>query len=263
VAAPELKIPPLGPTVRLAALTLLLAVAHRAAADEIRVATASNFRGAMTALARAFEETHRLEVVPIYGSTGKHYAQIVNGAPFDAFFAADALRPERLEREGLAVAGSRFTYATGILVLWSPREGFVDPEGLVLRSGRFRHLSIANPDLAPYGAAARDVLERLGLWAALGPRLVLGENVGQAFLFVSSGGAELGFVAGSQLVAGPDTRNGSTWRVPEDLYRPIEQQAVLLRESEAARAFLAFIRTAAAARIIGDHGYLPARTDVQ
>jgi molybdate transport system substrate-binding protein len=244
-------------------LTLFFAWAHPSAADEIRVATASNFRGAMAALARSFEQTHPHEVVPIYGSTGKHYAQIVNGAPFDAFLAADNRRPERLEQEGLAVPGSRFTYATGILVLWSPRADFVDPEGLVLRSGRFVHLSIANPDLAPYGAAAREVLESLGLWSELGPRLVLGENVGQAFLFVSSGGADLGFVAGSQLVAGPGMRNGSSWRVPEDLHQPIEQQAVLLRESEAARAFLAFIRTAAAARIIRDHGYLPARTDVQ
>lgn len=244
-------------------LSFLFAVASPAASDEIRVATASNFRGAMTALARTFEETHRHEIVPIFGSTGKHYAQIVNGAPFDAFLAADTLRPEQLERDGLAVPGSRFTYATGILVLWSPREDFVDPQGLVLRSGRFRHLSIANPDLAPYGAAAREVLESLGLWSELGPRLVLGENVGQAFLFVSSGGAELGFVAGSQLLTGVTQQGGSSWRVPADRYRPIEQQAVLLRDSEGARAFLAFIRTDGAARIIRDHGYAAPTTDAQ
>ena len=235
--------------------TLALAAPALSDAAEIRVATASNFRDAMTALAREFGQESEHRVVPVYGSTGKHFAQIINGAPFDAFFAADSRRPEQLEREGFTVPGSRFIYARGQLVLWSPRTEYVDDKGLVLSQGDFRHLAIANPELAPYGAAARDVLESLGLWQALGPRLVQGENIGQAFLFVASGNAELGFVAWSQLATGQQPVEGSMWRVPENLYRPVEQQAVALTDNEATRAFLAFIRGEQAARIIRAHGY--------
>jgi molybdate transport system substrate-binding protein len=192
--------------------------------------------------------------VLIPGSTGKHYAQIRNGAPFDAFFAADADRPMRLEQEVRIVPGSRFTYAIGQLVLWSPDAGLVDPGGAVLQSDRFRHLAIANPDLAPYGAAARSVLQALGLWDALAPKLVRGENIGQTFQFVISGNAELGFVARSQLEAPGRAPAGSSWPPPRDLYPPIEQQAVLLRDSPASRAFLAFMRARARA-IVRAYGY--------
>lgn len=236
-------------------IALALSLPGQSGAAEIRVATASNFRNAMSELVRVHERETGQRVVAVYGSTGKHYAQIINGAPFDAFFAADARRPEQLEKDGFALTGSRFTYATGILVLWSPQPGYVDGQGHVLKQAGFRHLAMANPRLAPYGTAAREVLESLGLWLDLGPKLVTGENIGQAFLFVQSGNAELGFVAWSQLVSDSPTVRGSFWRVPVNLYRPIEQQAVLLSDSEASRAFMSFIRGAEAARIIQAHGY--------
>lgn len=225
------------------------------AAEEVRVATASNFREAMSSLAIEFEMKSGHSVVPVFGSTGKHYTQIVNGAAFDAFFAADSRRPELLEQQDIAVPGTRFTYATGQLVLWSLAEGYVDGNGDILEHGDFRHLAIANPDLAPYGTAARDVLVSLGLWRQLNKRVVLGENIGQAFLFVHTGNAELGFVANSQLMGTDRPDEGSAWTVPEHLHRPIDQQAVLLNDKPAPRAFLSFIRSQEAARIIRNHGY--------
>ncbi len=236
---------------------VVLALFHpdQSGATEIRVATASNFRNAMSELVMEFEHETGQRVVAVYGSTGKHYAQIVNGAPFDAFFAADTGRPEQLEKDGYALPGSRFTYAIGKLVLWSPRPGYVDAKGDVLKQAEFRHLAMASPRLAPYGAAARQVLESLGLWLDLGPQLVIGENIGQALLFVQSGNAELGFVAWSQLVSETSLVQGSLWQVPEHLYRPIEQQAVLLNDHQVSRTFMSFIRGAAAARIIQAHGY--------
>jgi molybdate transport system substrate-binding protein len=236
-------------------MTLVLATPGHSCADELRIATASNFKNTMTVLARKFEQQSEHRVVPVYGSTGKHFAQIINGAPFDAFFAADSRRPERLEKDGLIVPGSRFTYAVGRLVLWSPQTGYVDELGQVLEQGKFRHLAIANPDLAPYGVAAREVLQSLGLWQALSPRLVRGENIGQTFLFVHSGGAELGFVAWSQLATAAQPVEGSYWRVPETLYHPVEQQAVALKDSLALRAFMSFVRKPEATGIIRDHGY--------
>jgi molybdate transport system substrate-binding protein len=224
-------------------------------ADEIRVAVASNFRQAMAAAAQRFKEDSGHVVVLIPGSTGKHYAQIRNGAPFDAFFAADADRPLRLEQEGRSVPGSRFTYAIGQIVLWSPDAGMVDPAGAVLQSDRFRHLAIANPDLAPYGAAARSVLQALGLWDELAPKLVRGENIGQTFQFVISGNAELGFVARSQLEAPGRESAGSSWPPPRGLYPPIEQQAVLLRDSPVGRAFLTFMQGEEARAIVRAYGY--------
>jgi molybdate transport system substrate-binding protein len=224
-------------------------------ADEVRVAVASNFRDAMSALATRFEQISEHQITLIFGSTGKQYAQIRNGAPFDAFFSADSRRPELLERESLAVPGSRFTYAVGKLVLWSPQAGYVDPGGKNLERGDFRHLAIANPNLAPYGTAAREALQALGLWEQLGPRLVRGENIGQAFQFVSSGNAQLGLVAWSQLRRNDATIEGSYWLVPARYYSPIEQQAVLLRDTVAARTFISFIRSEESAKIIRAHGY--------
>lgn len=227
-----------------------------ALADEIRVAVASNFADAITTIARRFEESTGHEVTLILGSTGKHYAQIHNGAPFDAFFAADARHTEMLEKGGLAVRGSRFTYAVGRLVLWSPLEGYVDADGEVLASGGYRYLAIANPELAPYGRAARQVLEARGLWPALQRRMVRGENIGQAFQFVTSGNAELGFLALSQLHRpGESPRPGSYWEVPQELYTPIEQQAVLLTDTVATRSFMEFIRANEARSLIRDFGY--------
>jgi molybdate transport system substrate-binding protein len=234
---------------------LVILTPCRSSADEIRVAVASNFRDAMTALARQFEAESEHQITLIFGSTGKQFAQISNGAPFDAFLSADSKRPELLESTGLAVPGSRFTYAVGKLVLWSPQAGYVDPGGKILERGDFRHLAIANPDLAPYGTAAREALQALGLWNQLGPRLVRGENVGQAFQFVSSGNAQLGLVAWSQLKRNGSVIEGSYWLVPARYYRPIEQQAVLLRDTVAARMFMSFIRSEESAKIIRTHGY--------
>ena len=236
-------------------LALTCCGSNAALAGDIQVAVASNFRAAMEALVRDFEEQSPHRVVLIFGSTGKQYAQIRNGAPFDAFFSADMERPQKLEVEGVAVANTRFTYAIGKLVLWSPRADYVDAEGAVLHTGDFRHLSIANPELAPYGLAAQQVLESMGLWESLTPRIVRGENIAQAFQFIESGNAELGFVAFAQISNPKRATNGSWWEVPESLHQPIEQQAVLLRDSRSARDLLEFVRSPQALVTIRVYGY--------
>jgi molybdate transport system substrate-binding protein len=223
--------------------------------DEIRVAAASNFSGVITVLAKRFEGETGHRVVLSFGSTGKHHAQITNGAPFDAFFAADTARPQRLEEAGIAIADSRFTYAAGRIVLWSPQSGYVDSEGKVLATGDFRHLAIANPLLAPYGRAAQEVLEEIGLWTGLAGRLVRGENISQTFQFVHSGNAELGFVAYAQVRQLGLGEDGSLWDVPRTLYTPIEQQAVLLTDNATARAFLSYVRSDEARTFIRNAGY--------
>jgi molybdate transport system substrate-binding protein len=224
-------------------------------AAEIRVAAASNFARAMISLASDFEENSGHKVKLVFGSTGKHYAQIHNGAPFDVFFAADIKRPRLLEQQGIAIAGSRFTYAKGKLILWSPMPNYVDSEGEVLRHGSFEHLAIANPNLAPYGRAAREVLKSRGLWDVMKQKSVRGENIAQAFQFVSSGNAELGFVAFSQVKNIDEPIEGSYWEVPQSLYTPIEQQAVLLTDNEAGRSFISYIKSKPALKIISNHGY--------
>jgi molybdate transport system substrate-binding protein len=234
---------------------LVVAAPCTSFADQVRVAAAANFREAMTAIAGQFEEQSEHEVILIFGSTGKHYAQIVNGAPFDVYFAADAKRPLRLEGQGLSVPGSRFTYAIGSLVLWSPKTAYVDTEGEVLKRGDFRHIAIANPELAPYGQAAREVLHALGIWNEIQPRLVKGENISQAFQFVVTGNAELGFIAGSQLKHVENSAPGSYWRISSQLHTPIEQQAVALNDSAGVRDFISFIRSEEAEEIILSHGY--------
>lgn len=235
-----------------AAIVLLPAVATAA---EIRVAVASNFRPAMQVIARRFEILSGHDVILIFGSTGKQYAQIRHGAPFDAFFAADTQHPLQLEQDGTAVAATRFTYAIGKLVLWSPVAGFVDPAGEVLRTGNFKHLAIASPELAPYGLAAQQVLRASGLWESLSDRLVRGENIAQVFQFVTSGSAELGFVAYAQIRQPGKLQKGSYWDIPQALYSPIEQQAVLLRDGEPARAFLLFTQSWEVLKIIATFGY--------
>ena len=230
-------------------------IAQPSVAEEIHVAVASNFRDAIQSLADAFEAQSDHTIALSVGSTGKHYAQIRNGAPFDLFFAADVERPKRLEAERLAMPGTRFAYAIGKLVLWSPKSGIVDPEQAILNRGAFRYVAIANPTLAPYGAAAREVLEARGLWDELDGRIVRGENVSQAFQFVASGNAEIGFVAYAQVKRRDSSATGSVWMVPPSLYTPIEQQAVLLRDGEAAREFLSYVRSDEALKIIREYGY--------
>jgi molybdate transport system substrate-binding protein len=224
-------------------------------AEEIHIAVASNFAVTMRVLAERFEEQTGHSVVLLPGSTGKHYAQIMHGAPFDAFFAADAERPALLEAEGRSLPGSRFTYAIGRLVLWSPDPELVDGDGGVLQSDTFRRLAIANPRLAPYGRAAQQFLESRRLWESLQPKLVRGENIGQAFQFVASGNAELGFVALSQLMQSGSPGKGSWWKVPESLHMPIEQQAVLLSNSTAALELVSFMKSERAHAIIRGFGY--------
>jgi molybdate transport system substrate-binding protein len=241
----------------LAMLVLVLA-ATSAAAESAHVAVAANFAGTARVLAEQFagQSGHRLKLSS--GSTGKFYAQIKNGAPFDVFLSADEATPLRLESEKLAVAGSRFTYAVGRLVLWSAQRGLVDERGEVLRQGRFNRLAIANPKLAPYGAAAQETLEKLGLWGELRPKLAQGENIAQTLQFISSGNAELGFVALSQIRDAGKPTSGSHWLVPASLHAPLRQDAVLLARAErnpAAQGFLEYLRTAPARDLIRAYGY--------
>ncbi len=239
-------------------VALSLAAAPAAAAEAL-VAVATNFAGAMAELEAAFERDgpHRIRVST--GATGTLYAQATHGAPYDILMAADRTRPERLEAVGLAVPGSRRTYAVGRLVLWSAEPDRVPGNGVdALRAGDFRRLAIANPELAPYGFAAREALRALRLYDALRDRIVMGENIGQAHAMVATGSAELGLVALSQLTAGGPASAGSRWAVPETLHAPIRQDLVLLRRgagNAAARAFLAFLDTPDARRILVAAGY--------
>jgi molybdate transport system substrate-binding protein len=229
-----------------------------AAAAEVRVAVAASFAAPLAALAEGFERDsgHRLRITA--GATGKFYTQIKAGAPFDVLLAADQDTPARLISDGLALADSRVTYATGRLVLWSNQTGLVDDAGAVLGTDKFRHLAIANPRVAPYGRAAMQVMQARGLAAALAPRLVVGESVAQAYQFVFTGNAELGFVALSQ-VRGPDQpATGSWWLVPRELHAPIAQDALLLRqaaEPAAAQALLNYLRRPEAIQLLRQFGY--------
>lgn len=238
--------------------TLLLCLPFTASADEVRVAVAANFTAPMQKIAEAFARDTGHRAVLAFGATGKFYAQINNGAPFDVLLAADEQTPQRLEDEGQGVAGSRFTYAIGSLVLWSAREGYVDPQGRVLADGDFRHLALANPKTAPYGAAALQALEQLGLRERLQARFVQGENIAQTHQFVASGNAELGFIALSQVIEDGRIARGSAWRVPADQHQPIRQDALLLQRGEhnpAARALLDYLKGASAVALIRAYGY--------
>ena len=238
---------------------MLLAVATGyASAGEAHVAVAANFAGSAKSLAAQFERTSGHKLLLSVGSTGKFYAQIKSGAPFDVFLSADDATPARLEKEALAVPTSRFTYAIGKLVLWSPKSGRVEAGGAVLRTTTFKRIAIANPKLAPYGAASREVMEKLGAWSTLQDKLVLGENIAQTLQFVSTGNAELGFVALSQVQQGGKAPEGSYWLVPQTYYDPIRQDAVLLARANAnpaARQFLDFLRTPSARELIRADGY--------
>lgn len=243
---------------RLAAVCLMIAAAAPARADEALVAVAANFAHAAEALESAFEAASEHEVTIATGSTGQLYAQIVHGAPFDVFLAADAERPRLLERSGAAAAGTRFTYAVGRLALWSPDPGRIPADGAEALRADIRRLAIANPDIAPYGAAAMETLRALGLDDALAPELVRAENIGQAYALTATGNAELGIVALSSVLSSRTGPEGSYWCVPSDLYAPIRQDAVLLARADAdpaARAFLAFLKTDAARAIIESYGY--------
>ena len=239
----------------LSALALSAAVVH---AETVHIAVAANFTAPAKALAEIFARTSGHQAQLSFGATGAFYTQIKQGAPFDILLAADDERPIRLEKEGDTVPGSRFTYAIGQLVLWSAKPGFVDDQGTVLKGGNFARIAIANPKLAPYGAAAVETMDKLGLTAALQPKLVTGESIGQTYNFIATGNADLGFVALAQVLEGGKLKSGSAWVVPSHLHQPIQQDAILLKPGQgnaAAVALLAFLQSEAARAIIRAYGY--------
>ena len=249
---------------KLKALTLIVVCQffflNEAIADEIKIAVASNFYPTMKELVTHFESITpnsdtTNNIVLISGSSGKHYAQILNGAPFDLFFSADKLRPNMLEKEEVFNNQSRFTYALGKLVLWSPFNEYVDSDGQVLYSDDFRFLAIANPKIAPYGVASKETLTSMNLWQDMEEKLVRGENIAQTFQFAKSGNAKLGFVSYSQILSLNSSSEGSYWLVPQDMYQPIEQQAILLKDSSLGKDFLSFIMSDEALDIIKRNGY--------
>lgn len=230
-----------------------------ARADEALAAVAANFAEAAEALVPLFHEATGHDLVLTTGSTGKLFAQISEGAPFDVMLAADTATPARLVDDGLAVAGTPFTYAVGRLTLWSPDPDRIGADGrAALKDDGLRFVAIANPDLAPYGLAAREALRNLGLWDALQPRIVMGQNIGQTNSLVASGAAELGFVALSAVLSPRAETKGSRWDVPQELFQPIRQDAVLLAhgaDNLAAQAFLDFLQTPDAVQVIEAFGY--------
>lgn len=238
---------------------LLWSPSQATQASQVLVAVAANFAEVVDRLKPEFERQTGHVLVATTSSTGKLYAQIKAGAPFHVMLSADMATPLRLEREGAAVAGTRVTYAVGKLALWSRSPGTVAADGnATLRAGQFRHIAIANPALAPYGVAAREVMQATGTWQALQAKLVMGENIGQAHSMVASGAAELGFVALSAVQSPRAPAGGSFWEVPQSLYRPLQQDAVLLnpgRGNAAARAWLSFLQSPQARQLIQSYGY--------
>jgi len=249
---------------KLKALTLIVVCQffflNEAIADEIKIAVASNFYPTMKELVTHFESITpnsdtTNNIVLISGSSGKHYAQILNGAPFDLFFSADKLRPNMLEKEEVFNNQSRFTYALGKLALWSPFNEYVDSDGQVLYNDDFRFIAIANPRIAPYGIASKETLTSMNLWQDMEEKLVRGENIAQTFQFAKSGNAKLGFVSYSQILSLNSSSEGSYWLVPQSMYQPIEQQAILLKDSSLGKDFLSFIKSNEALDIIKRNGY--------
>jgi len=236
-------------------LSLMTSIAY---SDSTVVAVAANFTKPMNDIAAEFEKATGHTAKLSFGSSGKFVSQIENGAPFDVFLSADDKNPIKLEQSGLTEPGSRFTYAIGKLVLWSATDHYVDSEGKILSTGSFKHLAVADPKLAPYGAAAVDLLKNLGMLEKLQPLFVLGENIAQTHEFIMTGNAELGFVALSQVYENGKVLKGSAWIIPEDQYSPILQDAVLLKSganNPAAVALLEFLKSAPALAIIEKYGY--------
>ncbi|OUS10426.1 molybdate ABC transporter substrate-binding protein [Gammaproteobacteria bacterium 53_120_T64] len=234
-----------------------------AQAEQVTAAIAANFAGTIRQLKPLFERETGHRLVSSFASSGTLFAQIHNGAPFDVFLSADEQRPQQLIDDQLAIADSAFIYATGLLVLWSSQPELVDPRGDVLRAGHWRekgirHIALANPKTAPYGRAALQTLKAMHLLNASKPYRVTGQNIAQTFQFVASANAQLGFIAKTQLLALPENERGSTWRVPELMYSPIRQQAVMLtrgRDNRAAEAFLRFLQSPQTQKMISARGY--------
>ena len=227
-------------------------------AAEVNAAVAANFTAPVQQIVALFEKETGNTVKLSFGSSGKFYSQIKEGAPFDVFLSADEKNPKLLEQENLAVANTRFVYALGKLVLWSAQSGLVDDTGAILRKGNYNKLAYADPKLAPYGLAAKETLEELGLWNVVQSKLVTGESITQAYQFAATGNAELAFIALSQITKDGKLSEGSGWIVPPHLYNPIRQSAVLLsgaKDKTAAQAFLAFLKSEKAAAVIRGFGY--------
>jgi molybdate transport system substrate-binding protein len=242
----------------IASLMMLFGLAPGLSAAELQIAVAANFAAPIKTITQDFQRDTGHQVSLAIGATGQFYAQIRNGAPFGILLAADDETPLRLEREGFGVTGSRATYAIGRLVLWSPVPDMVDANGSILKSDRIGKIAIANPKLAPYGAAAVEVLERMGVHERLKPRIVEGANIAQAYQFVASGNASLGFVALAQVAQQGRIREGSAWIVPSQLHSPILQDAILLaagRNNPAAHAFLSYLKSEKVRSLIRSFGY--------
>jgi molybdate transport system substrate-binding protein len=236
----------------------MIAVCTSVQAADVNVAVAANFSAPMQKIAQAFEQDTGHRLLLSLGSTGNLYAQIRNGAPFQALLAADDETPLKLAQEGLAIAGTRFTYATGRLALWSRQPGLVDAQGAVLRSPQLQRVAVANPRLAPYGAAALEAMTNLGLLPSLQAKLVQGDNIAQTYQFVATGNAQVGFVALSQVLQDGQLREGSLWLVPASLHTPLRQDAVLLKPGQGsapAQALLNYLRGDKARAIIRSFGY--------
>ncbi len=241
-----------------AGVMLAAATVNTASAGEVNAAVAANFTAPVQQIVELFQKETGHTVKLSFGSSGKFYSQIQNGAPFDVFLAADEKNPELLEQEGLAVANTRFVYALGKLVLWSAKPGFVDAQGAVLRKGGYNKIAYADPKLAPYGLAAKETLEEMGLWNAVQSKLVTGESIAQTYQFAATGNAELAFIALSQITRDGKVTDGSWWLVPSHMYNPIRQSAVLLsaaKDSAAAKAFLTFLKSEKSVAIIRGFGY--------
>ncbi len=237
------------------AATVLASLPVCALASDVTVAVAANFTDAAKEIATAFEKRTGHHVVMSFGPSGGVFTQIEQSAPFEVFLSADAERPARLEADGYGIAGTRFVYAYGRLVLWSATPGFVDAQGKVLAKGQFEHLAIADPASAPYGVAAIETMKKLGVYDQIAPKIVKGTSIAQAYGFVNTGAAELGFIALSQVSR---SSRGSVWYVPKDDYTAIDQQAILLRpgaHDPAARAYLDFLKGPEAVAIIKSYGY--------
>jgi len=237
---------------------LFWAIIKPVAAGEVNAAVAANFTAPAEQIVALFQKESGHTVKLSFGSSGKFTAQIKEGAPFDVFLAADEKTPRILEEAGLVVANSRFIYALGKLVLWSAKPGYVDDKGAVLKNGSYNKLAYADPKLAPYGLAAKETLEALGLWSAVQSKLVTGESIGQTYQFAATGNAELAFIALSQITKDGKVTEGSWWLVPANLYNPIRQSAVQLsaaKDPAAAKSFLDFLKSDKAVAIIRSFGY--------
>jgi molybdate transport system substrate-binding protein len=237
---------------------LLASLAQVANAGEVNAAVAANFTAPAQQIVELFQKETGHTVKLSFGSSGKFYAQIKEGAPFDVLLAADEKNPKLLEQDGLAVKDSRFVYALGKLVLWSARPGFVDDKGAVLGKDGYNKIAYADPKLAPYGLAAQETLQRFDLWSKVQSKLVMGESITQTYQFAATGNADLAFIALSQITKDGKVTEGSWWIVPADMYNPIKQSAVQLsgaKEPATAKAFMAFLKSEKALAIIRSFGY--------